>query len=472
MIVSKFGGTSLRDAEYMRKALAIAIEHIGRTQHTGGRAVIVVASAMRDTTNRINALLACAIDGNDQEMDEQCAYMRAYHLQTLQEALGEGYTQDTAQRIEELCDSLYGVAHHVHRERTCDIWQRAHALSHGELLSTALLSAIATHSGIDTALLDSRELIRTLSEPLNAQIKWEPTAQAIQRAINRHAERIYIAQGFIGSDDRGRTTTFSRGGSDYTASIYAAAMDAERFEIWTDVNGVMTTDPRYVQTASTIPEISYNEAAELAYFGARVIHPSTMLPAIEKDIPLIVGNTADPHGPRTTISKSAHGSGVRAIAFKQGISVVNIQSYRMLNAHGFLNEIFKIFSQCETAVDLIATSEVSLSLTIDNPHALDRIEKKLQSIARVDISRHRTIVCLVGYRLWRNAPLIADVFQILKHVPIEVVSLGASDTNLSLVVHNEQALDAVTRLHRHFFEHDADSAIARNGSHIDDGKVE
>jgi len=258
-------------------------------------------------------------------------------------------------------------------------------------------------------------------------------------------------QGFIASTSGGATTTLGRGGSDYTATIVGAALRAEEVQIWTDVTGIMTADPRIVETARTIDQMSYREAAELAYFGAKVIHPSTIQPAVNLGIPVWVKNTFRPDDAGTKIVPSIPGSGLKAIACKKGITLVSISSSRMLLAYGFLRRIFEIFEKYLTPVDLIATSEVSVSVTIDNPAAVNNIARDLSEIGTVGVEAEKSIICLVGQDLWKDTVFLARVFSSLKSTPVRMICLGASDINLSLVVPVESTEESVRSLHDEFF---------------------
>jgi aspartate kinase len=266
--------------------------------------------------------------------------------------------------------------------------------------------------------------------------------------------RIPVVGGFIGAAPDGRTTTLGRGGSDYTAALLGAALDASVVEIWTDVDGMMTTDPRVVRGARVIEAISFEEASELAYFGARVLHPMTLAPAIEKDIPVRVRNSRRPDMPGTEIRASApSGSGaVRAIAFKRGLTTVDMVTTRMLMASGFLATLFEVFARHRTPVDLVATSEVSVSVTVDDSERLPEVRRDLEEIADVEIAPGRALVCLVGQNLKHTPGIAARIFRAVETINILMISQGASQRNVSLVVEDRDADEAVRRLHRELFE--------------------
>ena len=324
-------------------------------------------------------------------------------------------------------------------------------LSFGERLATIVLYHRARQRGIAAELFDSRELVKTDENFTSAAPIEDLTSKNISSRVRPRPGTMAILQGFIASTTTGATTTLGRGGSDYTATIVGAALRAEEVQIWTDVTGIMTSDPRIVKGARTIDQISYREAAELAYFGAKVIHPSTIQPAINLGIPVWVKNTFRPDDAGTRIIPSISGTGLRAIACKKGITLISINSSRMLLAYGFLRRIFEIFEKYQTPVDLIATSEVSVSVTIDNAAAVNAIARDLSEIGTVGVDVDKSIICLVGQELWKDTDFLARVFSSLKGTPVRMISLGASDINLSLVVPVECTDESVRCLHGEFF---------------------
>jgi aspartate kinase len=324
-------------------------------------------------------------------------------------------------------------------------------LSFGERLSTVVLLHRAHERGIKAELHDSREVVKTDDNFTSAAPIEDLTSSLVSTKVRVRPGMMAIMQGFIASTTGGATTTLGRGGSDYTATIVAAALRAEEVQIWTDVTGIMTADPRIAKSARTIDRISYREAAELAYFGAKVIHPATIQPAVNLGIPVWVKNTFHPEEAGTCIIPNVPGIGLKAIACKKGITLVTIGSSRMLLAYGFLRRIFEIFEKHQTAVDLIATSEVSVSVTIDNASAVNAIAKDLSEIGTVGVEADKSIVCLVGQDLWKDTPFLARAFSALKGTPVRMISLGSSDINLSLVVHVEATEEVVQSLHQEFF---------------------
>ncbi len=323
----------------------------------------------------------------------------------------------------------------------------------GERLSSFLLAECAKGQGIPSVWIDAADIMKTDSDHGKAA----PDMDAIHergKSIVHHAQsgKFPIMGGFYGSDENGVITTLGRGGSDFSASIVGLVADAEAIEIWTDVSGMYTSDPRFVQHAFSIKELSFNEAAELAYFGAKVLHPATIQPAVEKDIPVYVKNTFEPEHPGTRIFSDADAdSPVRAIAFKKDITVITVISSRMLLAWGFLAKVFAIFEKNQVSVDLVSTSEVSISMTVDKKARLDAIRKDLEDIATVKVYYNQALISLVGKNMMKSKGVAASAFEALSEFPIRMISQGSSDINLSVVVENEHAVEAVQALHDTFF---------------------
>jgi aspartate kinase len=272
-----------------------------------------------------------------------------------------------------------------------------------------------------------------------------------------------VVSGFIATTRKGVTTTLGRGGSDYSAAIIGATLPVEAIQIWTDVDGMMTVDPKVVPAARVLSEVSFEEAAELAYFGAKILHPATIKPAVERGIPVGILNTLNPSAPGTLVTgrPSGNAGNPRAIAFKKGISVILISQPRMLMAYGFVAKVFEVFARHKTSVDLIATSEVSISLTVDDPERLPGIEAELAQLGEVEVLRGLAIISVVGRGFVRQAGLAAAIFQSLKDINVVMISFGASDVNVSFVVNQDKAETAVRLLHREFFEEPAEPLAAQ-----------
>ncbi len=444
MIVLKFGGTSVQDAERMDRVLDIAERELER-------APLLVSSAMGKTTDRLVRIGEDAVSGNGRAATESVEAIRAHHLATA-EAFLSGENLGMARiALGDLFGELGSLVKGLILIRECTPRTSDTLLSFGELLSTTLLSFRAQERGIPAEFLDSRHFVKTDEDFTHAAVDFPRTIAAIQQMIRPEPGRLYIAQGFIGSTEGGVTTTLGRGGSDYTATIIGSALEAEEVQIWTDVNGIMTADPRVVSEAVSIPSINYEEAAELAYFGAKVVHPSTIQPAVEKGIPVWVKNTTDPDGPATRISLDTGEQGLRAIASKKRITLITVDSSRMLNAYGFLSAIFAVFDRHRISVDLIATSEVSVSMTVDSPTNVERAVGDLSKFGRVTVQHENSIICLVGRDLWKDTSFTARVFGVLKGTPVRLISLGSSEINLSIVVPELESDESVRKLHREFF---------------------
>ncbi len=444
MIILKFGGTSVRDAHWIGRAISIAEGQLDRDP-------VLVASAMGKTTDTLVELSALALSGKREEVTVTVDRVQRNHEAALSIlAPGDSETHDAlAALIQELRNLLQGVT----LIRECSPRTQDALLSFGERLSTLLIAAGARARGIECRLHDSRTLLRTDSNFGSATPDMEETTTALREAIlGAEGTRVlHVLQGFIAADSAGVTTTLGRGGSDYTATIVGASLEAEEVQIWTDVDGIMSADPRVVEGARTLEEISYVEAAELAFFGARVVHPYTIQPAIERGIPVYVRNTERPELPGTRITGEFAERGVRAITVKRGITVITINSYRMLNAYGFLSRIFDVFARHHVSVDLVATSEVSVSMTVDTTDRIAEVVTALEEHGQAHVEDQKAIVSLVGKDLWKDSSVLARVFQTMEGIPVRLISLGSSDTNLSLVVSEGDGVTTVQRLHHAFF---------------------
>ncbi len=445
MRVLKFGGTSLRDAEWISKALNIAESQLSE-------GIVLVASAMAKTTNSLQEIACRAEEGDYDKAEHLIKDLESSHLATAKGLLKGDLLNTCSSELDKLIVELSSVVKGLSllKERTTG--SNDLILSFGERLSTVIVANTAKMLGMETHLLDSRTFMKTDDNFTQAALKDDLTYRLIREQIEPHPNLLIVTQGFIASTDDGTTTTLGRNQSDFTAIVLGAALSAEEVQIWTDVDGIMTSDPRLVRRASTIGTISYREAAELAHFGARVIHPSTIQPAITHRIPVWVRNTGNPGGQGTKIISGFPSEGPKAISFKRDITVINITSGRMLMAYGFLKAIFEIFERYETSVDLIATSEVSVSMTIDDAVNLELITRDLKELGVVSIESDQSIICLVGQDLWKNSEIISRVFSTLQRVPIRMISLGSSDTNLSLVVPQAEVESTVKSLHKEFFE--------------------
>jgi aspartate kinase len=448
MIVMKFGGTSLESAAAIERVASIVKARVERRP-------VVVVSAMGKTTNRLLALAADAIAGKREEALRQVRELREYHLEHGRQLVAEADREELETTIEEhfqeLAELVKGLA--VLGELTP---RSVDAISsYGERLSSRIVTFAFRQAGIEAVHADSRDLLVTDSRHTQAAPLYEQCYARLSEAVAPLARKgaVVVMGGFIGATEDGITTTLGRGGSDFTAAIVGAGIGAEEIEIWTDVDGMMTADPNSVPGAHRLRVISFAEAAELAYFGAKVLHPSTVLPAVEKNIPVLILNSRRPQVAGTRVIREAVPSKnpIKSIACKRHITVVNIHSTRMLMAHGFLRRIFEVFDRYETPVDVVATSEVSVSVTIDNTERLDRIREEVEQFAEVVVERERAIVSLVGENIRGTPGIGVRIFRALGDVNVLMVSLGGSQWNFSIVIAGENLKEAVRLLHEEFF---------------------
>jgi len=440
MKVLKFGGTSVKDSSMMNRVLDIAEQEMPQ-------GALLVSSAMNKTTDSI---IECFTTAQEKGLDASFIILKdieKLHFDTAREFLDGEVLQHSLQKLNILFSEFRSLIKGIALLKACSPRSKDALLSLGERLSTTLLQARAEARGLKSRWVDARLLIKTNSDFGNAKVDFAATSEAVKKEIKLGKGELIITQGFIASDQEGVTTTLGRGGSDYSAAILGAELQADEVQIWTDVDGIMTSDPRVVSGVHPIGELTYNEAGELAYFGARVIHPATMQPAVRKGIPLRVLNTHNPQHPGTLIQKNCKEKGLKAISAKMSIHLVSINSSRMLNAYGFMNRIFKIFDRYEVSVDLISTSEVSISLSVEEYNIPEEMIEELEEIGQVSLEQDKAIVCLVGQDLWKDSAFISRTFSILEGVPIRMISLGASDINLSLVIAESYVDKAIQNLH-------------------------
>ena len=440
MIVMKFGGTSVESAEAIRRVAGIVQARLDRQP-------VVVVSAMGKTTNKLLAIAGAAASGQLEQSLASLAELRAFHVR---ESAGLNIDAAVGAHFDELEALVRGLA--VMGELTPRATDAVSAM--GERLSSIIVAAQLRCCGIDTAHVDSRKVIVTDGRHTQAAPIFAATNAKLQELVAPLSTRqVVVMGGFIASTEDGVTSTLGRGGSDYSAAIIGAGIGAEEIQIWTDVDGMLTADPTILPGGHRVDVCSFAEAAELSYFGAKVLHPATVLPAIEKNIPVRILNSRRPESPGTLIVKTPPPSEnpIRSIACKRNITLVNIVSTRMLGAHGFLRRIFEVFDRFETPVDMLATSEVSVSLTIDSTRALDAIRAELSEFAEVSVQSDQAIVCLVGENIRSRPDVAARAFKALAGIRPHMVSLGASELNLGLVVDASRLTQAVESLHREFF---------------------
>ncbi len=452
MLVMKFGGTSVGSAERFDGVFKL-VEDVSKKHGPP----VVVLSAMSGVTN---ALIDGAQKAVDRDLDgaiEKADWIKEKHLTAIEALIKDKATKDAL--LSEL-DNYFTDLQVLYKgisylgELTKRSLDAVSGL--GELMSSKIFAAVASTRGLKSTWFDARQLVVTDDTFGRANPLWAETTEQVTQILNPclKSGKTVITQGFIAATESGASTTLGRGGSDFSASIFGVALNAEEIQIWTDVDGMMSADPRVVPEATVLPEVSFHEASELAYFGAKVLHPLTIKPAVEKNIPVKILNTMKPDVAGTAIKAETDpgGSLICAIASKKGITALFIHSPRMLMAHGFLAKVFQIFDRFETPIDLIATSEVSISLTTDRVDALDEVSHTLEELGEVEILRDVAIVTVVGRQFREKSGIAAQVFNALSDINILMISGGASDINLSFVVSSADADKAVKQLHKQFFK--------------------
>ncbi len=444
MIVLKFGGTSVGSAPWIDNAIDITFNQIKK-------APVIVSSAMSTVTNGILEIIEYSKVGNFAKSLVIYNEIKDKHISTCEEFLTGDNLDDAIKTIDSLFGEIYSLINGLSLLKECSPRSKDTLLSFGERLSTTIIYHRCLERKISATLLDSRDFIKTSEDFNAAQIISDECERLIPLFVQPVKNIIIITQGFIGSTLDGVTSTLGRGGSDYTSTIIGSALNADEVQIWTDVTGIKTSDPRKITGTRTIEHMTYTEAAELAYFGAKVVHPATIQPAVKKSIPVWVRNTGDSNASGTKITSIAEKIGLKAISGKKDITVVNITSSKMLNAYGFLRRLFSVFEKYQTPVDLISTSEVSVTITIEDKNSLQNIVKELMELGKVKVEEGKCIICMVGQELWKDSIFISRVFATLKDTPIRMISLGSSDTNLSFVVPGDAADSTIQLLHDEFF---------------------
>jgi aspartate kinase len=447
VIVMKFGGTSVESAEAIARVADIVKQRLDRRP-------IVVVSAMSKATDQLLTMAAAAGAGDKDKAVDLCRQLRVRHLNCaatlMKDPKHQVHSSVTADydSLEQLLEGICAVGELT--PRTQD-----NVVSYGERINSRVVAAAFAASGINAVHIDARDLIITD----NAFGKAAPQFAEIDRRLHSRlkplieSEAVPVLGGFIGSTPEGITTTIGRGGSDYSAALVGAGLNADAIEIWTDVDGMKTTDPNLCPDAHRIKVISFEEAAELAYFGAKVLHPATVLPAIEKNIPVYVLNSRNPSNEGTKIvARAPHTHHpFKAIAAKKRITVIDIVAARMLMAHGFLRQIFEIFDRHKCSVDVVSTSEVSVSLTVDSNERIPEIAADMEDIAFVKYAGRKAIVCLVGENIRERPGVAAQVFSAISDINVRMISQGASEINITFVIDEADVPEAVRRLHSHFF---------------------
>ncbi|TAL53125.1 MAG: aspartate kinase [Nanoarchaeota archaeon] len=439
MLVMKFGGTSMGSASRLKTIVDLIKEKRDEKP-------VIVVSAVSGITD---ALIAAAYDAVHGKVD--LSAIERKHQEIL-EALGTD-----SSTLKPYLNELKAELQHIAGFARLSPQLLDNVVSFGERLSARMLSLYANSQGLATRAVDSFD-VGMITDTRFGKAEVLPQSyielnKQITAMVNEG--KIPIITGYIGKSKGGQITTLGRGGSDYTASIIGAAIRASEIQIWTDVNGVMTADPRVVREAKTVPLVSFDEASELSYFGAKVLHPKTILPAMQHDISVRVLNTFDPKNPGTKIVRNIPGEkSIKAIAFKKNVTLITIKSSRMLLAHGFLHQVFKIFYEYEVSIDMIATSEVSVSLTVDKGKDLEGAINDLKQFSEVKIEQNKASICLVGEGVNANMGAVQKIFNTLSEhqIQVDMISQGASEISFGIVIDSEKTDKAVKALHKIFFE--------------------
>jgi aspartate kinase len=451
LVVMKFGGTSVEDAVAMKRTAAIVAGRRNR-----GLDAVVVVSAMARVTDLLIASGAAAGRGDRTGSLAISERLRTRHVDTAAQLLDTprfvALQPVMHHEFDALDDLLRGIAAVGElTPRTADL-----VVSFGERLSSRIVASAFEQHGLNGAHVDARTCIITDSNygkaaPVEAAIEAKLAELVLPLMDAGHTP---VMGGFIGSNEQGITTTLGRGGSDYTAALVGGGLHAGAIEIWTDVNGIMTTDPRICPDALRVKTISFEEAAELAYFGAKVLHPATILPAVQKSIPVWVLNSrnAENEGTKITAMAPPCASPFKSIAAKKRLTIIDVVASRMLMSHGYLKAVFDVFDKYQCAIDMVSTSEVSISLTVDSNQRLPEICAELSKIADVKLEGNKALICMVGEDIRGHNGIAGRVFSAISHVNVRMISQGASEINMSFMIDEENVEEAIRSLHRVFFE--------------------
>ena len=449
MVVQKFGGTSVADPAAIRRLIEIV--RTARSRDGSGPAVVV--SAMSGVTD---GLLKVAADASAAKADDALAgvaKIRERHLIAARD-LAPGNTALEGQ-INEQCDQLVAVVRTLVELRELSPSMSDVVAASGELLSSRLVAAAVVHAGMPGTFVDARKAIITTDDHMSARPLATETNAALRATVGAAvaAGQVPVLGGFVASTRDGHTTTLGRGGSDYSGALVGAGIGAGEIQIWTDVDGMLTADPRVIATPRLVPHLSFAEAAELAYFGAKVLHPATILPAVEHDIPVRILNSRNAEGTGTVITAKGRpdGTPVTGFACKKDVTVIDITSSRMLMAYGFLRQVFEVFEKFRTAVDVVTTSEVSVSVTVDDRRNVPAIAEALSAFGEVSVESEMALVCAVGDRLRTEPETAARVVGVLEEVPLRMISQAAARRNITVIMRQADLPHAMQRLHEEFF---------------------
>ena len=436
MKVLKFGGTSVGSAERM-KAVAGLINN--------DEPKIIVLSALSGTTNSLVEICNSLYKNKPEQAHEIINALEEKYFKVIDELYS---TKVFKSRGKEFITSRFDFIRSFTNDDFSGIEEKK-ILAQGELISTELFHYYLTEAKIDSVLLPALNFMRidTNDEPDRYYIK-----ENLTREFGSYpGKKLFITQGYICKNLHGEIDNLKRGGSDYTASLIGVALDSEEVQIWTDISGFHNNDPRFVENTYAISRLSFDEAAELAYFGAKVLHPSTVLPAKNANVPVRLKNTMKPDDEGTLITDKPNGDGIKAVAAKDGITVIKVKSGRMLLAYGFLTKVFQVFQHYETPIDMITTSEVAVSVTIDDASRLRKIVEELKNLGDVEVGKNMTIVCLVGHNIMNQKGYIKKVFEALNDFSLRMISYGGSRHNISILIPSDDKKAVLEALHKSLF---------------------
>ncbi len=449
-VVSKFGGTSMGDAECMKRSAKLAYQQ---------NAKIIVVSATSGTTND---LIEMARVSSTSSWENALAILSKIKVKHTKIAHDLELSATEMELISTLYNELESMCKGIHLLKDCSLKALDSIQSIGERLSSILFTRALNFvfqdekSGLEAILFDVKKVLKTDDDYSKARPLFEEIKKAAETELSflRHSNKVIVTQGFIGSTLSGMTTTLGRGGSDYSAAILAYATNADTLEIWTDVAGIATTDPRIYKNAKPIDEISFKEASELATFGAKVLHPATLLPAVWAKIPVFVGSSFNPKEGGTWVKESVENTPlVRALAKRSRQVLLTLRTPEMLYSHGFLYKIFKVFNDHKVSVDAITTSEISVSLTIDDSTLLNKnLIKDLENFSEVEIEDNLALVSLIGNNINHTAGLSKKIFEAISDINVRMICLGASKHNFCFLVSETKANEAIVRLHQAFID--------------------
>ena len=436
MKVLKFGGTSVGSAKRFKEVARLI---------TAGHNDIVVLSAMSGTTNTLVEISGYLYNRNVDGAQDTIASLHAKYNGVIKDLLSKKESTEKAQKY---IDGVFKTLNEIAQEPFSEVFERV-ILSQGELMSTFLMTTYLEEQGVNVKLLPALSFMRT-------DAQGEPDMESIRVALTQLLEKekgadLYITQGYICMNSRDEVDNLKRGGSDYSACIIGAVTGADEIQIWTDIDGLHNNDPRVVEKTSAVRHLHFDEAAELAYFGAKILHPTCILPARYANIPVRLLNTMEPEAPGTLIDSVPDSGVIKAVAAKDNIVAIKIKSSRMLLAHGFLRKVFEIFETYRTPIDMICTSEVGVSLTIDDTRYLSEIVHDLKKYGTVSVDLDMCIVCVVGDMDWANCGFESKVMNALKEIPVRMVSYGGSNYNISLLVREEDKVATLRSLSQTLF---------------------